>query len=75
MIELLAIIVLIAAACSLAKRSASMIDFSISALSGLITIGISFLFDNGSVLELGGGVVLIVIAVNFAKAVMTKKNS
>jgi len=55
MMELLAIIVLIAAACSLAKRSASMVDFGVSALSGLAAIGLSFLFDNGSMLELGEG--------------------
>lgn len=73
MIELIGYIVLIASAFSLSKRGASMIDFGVGALSGVLTIGLSFLLSNGSMAELGGGIVLIVIAVNFFKSVGNKK--
>lgn len=74
MLELVGYIVLIASACTLAKRSASMIDFGIGALSGLATMGMSSLFRNGSVGELCGDIVLIIIAVNFFKSVGNNKN-
>lgn len=75
MIELIAYLVLIASAVSLAKRGASMIDFGIGALSGVLTIVFSFLLDNGSMGELGGGVVLIIIAVNFFRSVSNKASN
>lgn len=73
MIELIGYIVLIASACSLAKRGASMIDFGVGAASGILTIGLSFMLDNGSMGELGGGVILIIIAITFFKGVGNKK--
>lgn len=73
MIELIGCIVLIASACTLGKRKAPMIDFGIGALSGVITIGLSFLMDNGSMEELCGGIVLVIIAVNFFKSMSHKQ--
>lgn len=73
MIELIGYIVLIASAFTLAKREASMWDFGVGALSGILTIGLSFLLENGSMGELGGGVILIIIAVNFFRSVGAKK--
>lgn len=68
MIELIGYIVLIVSACTLGKRKAPMIDFGIGALSGVITIGLSFLMDNGSMGELCGGIVLVIVVVNFFKS-------
>lgn len=73
MVELIGYIVLIASASTLGKREAEMIDFGIGALSGVLTIVLSFLLDNGSMGELCGGIVLVIIAVNFFKSAGHKK--
>lgn len=73
MIELIGYIVLIGSAFTLAKREASMLDFGVGALSGIITIGFSFLLKNGSMGELCGGIILTIIAVNFFRSVGAKK--
>lgn len=73
MIELIGYIVLIMSACTLGKRKAPMIDFGVGALSGVITIGLSFLTDNGSMGELCGGMVLVIVAVNFFKSIGHKQ--
>lgn len=72
LIELVSGIALIASAASLAKRGASMIDFAIGAASGVIIIGLSFLLKNGSMGELLGGIVLIIIAINYFKSLKIK---
>lgn len=74
LIELVGYVVLIASACSLAKRGASLIDFAVGAVSGVLTIGLSFLLDNGSMGELGGGIILIIIAVTFLRVSVVKSS-
>ena len=73
MIELIGYIVLIASAATLAKREASMIDFAVGAASGLFTLLVSVFLDNGSMALLGGGIILIIIAVNFFKSIGKKQ--
>lgn len=73
MIELIGYIVLIASAATLSKREASMIDFAVGAVSGLFTLLVSVFLDNGSMALLGGGIILIIIAVNFFKSIGKKQ--
>lgn len=68
LLELVSCIVLIASAASLFKRGASVIDYAIGAASGLLMILLSFLLFNGSICQLCGGVVLIIVAVNYFKS-------
>ncbi len=68
LLELVSCIVLIASATSLFKRGASVIDYAIGAASGLLMILLSFLLFNGSICQLCGGVVLIIVAVNYFKS-------
>ncbi len=70
MIELVGCILLIFSASILEKRGAYFLEFGIGAISGVITIGLSFLLDNGSMLELCGGIILIVVAVNFFRSIV-----
>lgn len=70
MIELVGCILLIFSASILEKRDAYFLEFGIGAISGVITIGLSFLLDNGSMLELCGGIILIVVAVNFFRSII-----
>ena len=72
LIELVAVIIIIASSTSLVKRSAGLLDFGIGILSGLIMIGLSFLLSNGSLIQLGGGIVLIIVAINFTKSLSRK---
>lgn len=67
-LELAGTITLIASAAALRRRGATVTDFGIAAVSGLALIGISFLFSNGFLLQLGGGIILIITAVNFIHA-------
>ena len=67
MMELVSCIMLIASAVSLFKRGASLIDYAVGAASGLLLIILSFMFYNGSVGQLAGGVVLVIVAVNYFK--------
>ena len=72
LIELVAVIIIIASSTSLVKRSVGLLDFGIGILSGLIMIGLSFLLSNGSLIQLGGGIVLIIVAINFTKSLSRK---
>jgi len=65
LIQLIGLIVLIISTCILGRKNAGYIDFGIGALSGILTIILSFLLDNGSMLQLSGGVILIIVAVLF----------
>lgn len=74
LIQLTAYGVLIASAASLAKRDARVIDFAVAAAGGLLTIILSFLLRNGSLGSLCGGIVLIIVAVNYFKSISRLKN-
>lgn len=67
LMELIAILLLIIAACTLRKRETEYIEYGISILSGFLPIVCSFALDNGSMFELGGAVVLIIVVANFFK--------
>lgn len=74
MLELAGVIVLIASAATLAKRNATLVEYIIGLLSGLLSIAMSKLLVNGSMLELGGVIVLIIVAVNFFRGAVKKGN-
>lgn len=67
MIELVGVIVLIVSASTLKKRDAEKLDYALVAGSGFASIVLSFLFDNGSMLMLGGVITIIVSVVSFFK--------
>ena len=71
-LELFGGILLIASASFLVRRDASMIEYVIGALSGVLSIFMARFLDNGSFLELTGGVVLIIVAVNFFRGMIAK---
>lgn len=73
LLELVSYIVLIASAASLFKRGASVIDYAVGAASGLLMILLSFLLLNGSMGQLCGGIVLIIVAVNYFKSLNHSK--
>ncbi len=49
-----------------------MIEYAIGALSGVLSIYMARFLDNGSMLELTGGVVLIIVAVNSFRGMSNK---
>ena len=67
MIELVGVIVLLVSASSLKKRDAEKIDYALVVGSGFISITLSFWFDNGSMLMLGGVITIIVSVVSFLR--------
>lgn len=73
MFELVACIVLIVSSTSLIKRNAILLDYGVAAVSGLLAIAASFLLKNGSLVQLSGGVVLIIVAVNYFKSIVNRK--
>ncbi len=73
LLELVSYIVLIASAASLFKRGASVIDYAVGVASGLLMILLSFLLFNGSMGQLCGGIVLIIVAVNYFKSLNHSK--
>lgn len=73
LMEIAAYIVLIASASSLVKRGATIIDYAVSAASGLLMIVLSFFLYNGSMGELCGAIVLIIVAVNYFKSLNKSK--
>ncbi len=75
LMEPAACIVLIASAASLGRRGASLIDYAVCIGSGLFTVLLSFAFENGSVVQLCGVIVLIVGAVNSYKGVKNSHHS
>lgn len=68
MIEIVAYIVLIASASSLFKRGASTIDYAVGAASGLLTLFVAFMLSISEIGQLCGGIVLIIVAVNYFKS-------
>ncbi len=73
LVEIAAYIILIASASSLVKRGAIFLDYAVSAGSGLLTILLSFFLYNGSMAELCGAIVLIIVAVNYFKSLGKSK--
>ena len=73
MLVLIGGIVLIVSACTLARRNAGFIELAIGALSGIALFGLSGRFENGAILDLIGGVILIIIAVNYFKSLRKAK--
>ena len=65
--ELIGVILLIASAATLTRRGASFLEILIGAGSGGLSFYLANYLDNGSILQLGGAVVLIIVAVNFFK--------
>lgn len=73
LLELLACIVLIVFAVSLSKRSASIVDYIVGGISGLLMRWIALMFDNGSIVQLCAYIVLIVVAINYFKSLNQSK--
>ena len=67
LVELVGVIVLIVSACHLKKRQADQLGYLLSVGSGLVAIALSYLYDNGSMVMLGGIVTIVVSAVSFFK--------
>lgn len=67
MIELVGVIVLIVSASMLKKRHAENLDYALVVGSGFMSIVLSFLFDNGSMLMLGGVISIVISVVSFVK--------
>lgn len=72
-LELVSYIVLIASAASLFKRGASVIDYAVGVASGLLMILLSFLLFHGEMGQLCGGIVLVIVAVNYFKSLNHSK--
>lgn len=70
--ELIGVVLLIASAATLTRRDASLLEILIGAGSGVVSLCLANLLDNGSLLELGGAVVLIIAAVSFFKKLSKK---
>ena len=68
LVELVGCIVLIVSASSLVKREAATIDYVVCAVGGALMLWMSFMLDNGSMVELCAGVVLIIVTVNYFRS-------
>ncbi len=75
LMELIAYIILIASAASLSRPGALPADYAIGAAGGLLIFLLSLLLKNGSMGELCGGIVLILVALNYCKYVKTEPRS
>lgn len=74
LMQVVAYIILIASAASLFKRGASTIDYVVGAASGLFTLLLAFMLSISGMGQLCGGIVLIIVAVNYFKSLNhTKK--
>lgn len=67
LLQLAGLFVLIVSASTLKKREAERLDYILVAGSGFITIVLSFLFHNGSVLMLGGVITILVSGISYLK--------
>ncbi len=66
-------ILLIVSAFSLIKRGAMLIDYVVSAVSGLLMLWISTMFNYDSLVQLCGKIVLVIVAVNYFKSLNQSK--
>lgn len=73
LLEIVGYTIFIASACTLKKRGASLIDFGMAAISGLLTLELSFLLQNGTLGLLCGGTILIIVVINFVASMVSKK--
>lgn len=64
-IQMVGDIVLIVSASTLKKRNANNLECALVVVSGFVSIALSFLFDNGSMLMLGGVITIVVGVVSF----------
>ena len=71
-IELTGYIILIASAVSLERKTSTIVDFAIGILSGVFTIIVSFILDNGSMAILAGGLIFIIVAAMFFRKISRK---
>ncbi|MGN1155931.1 MAG: zinc ribbon domain-containing protein [Agathobacter sp.] len=67
MLELIGVIVLIVSASNLKKRKADNIEYALVAGSGFVSIALSLLFDNGSMLLFGGVITIVISVISFIK--------
>lgn len=67
MVELIGVIVLIVSASNLKKRKADNIEYALVAGSGFVSMALSPLFDNGSMLMFGGVITIVISVVSFIK--------
>lgn len=72
--ELIGVILLVASAATLTRRDASFFEILICAGSGGLSFYLANYLDNGSMLQLGGAVVLIIVAVSFFKKLAKKED-
>ena len=72
--ELIGVILLVASAATLTRRGASFFEILIGAGSGGLSFYLANYLDNGSMLQLGGAVVLIIVAVSFFKKLAKKED-
>lgn len=72
--ELIGVILLIASAATLTRRGASFLEILIGAGSGGLSCYLANYLDNGSMLQLGGAVVLIIVAISFFKKLAKKED-
>lgn len=68
LMELVSYVVLIASASSLFKRGACVVDYLVGIASGALILLLSFLLSNGSMGQLCGGIVLIIVGINYFKS-------
>lgn len=67
LLEMIGYILLIASAVTLVKRKCTISDYGVGLLSGIITIGLSFLLDNGSMGILCGIATSSIVIYNYFK--------
>lgn len=72
--ELIGVILLIASAATQMRRGTSFIEIIIGAGSGVLAFQMAKYLDNGSMLQLGGAVVLIIVAISFFKRLGKKED-
>lgn len=72
--ELIGVILLIASAATLTRRGASFLEILIGAGCGGLSFYLANYLDNGSMLQLGGAVVLIIVTVSFFKKLAKKED-
>lgn len=73
MMQLFTIIILIISVSTLKKREAEYMDYAIAAGSGVLPIAFSFLLNYGAMFELGGAIVLLLVAMNFFRNLAANK--
>ena len=68
--EIIGAILLIVSAATLAKRGSSYIDYIVGGCSGILSFFLATFLRNGSMLQLVGGIVLVIVFINFIRKVI-----